>query len=230
MKTIGLIGGMSWESTLEYYRLINENIKAQLGGLHSAKILMYSVDFAEIEKLQQGNNWLEAAHVLIAIARKLEDAGADCVVICTNTMHKLADEIQCAVKIPLLHIADATGEAIKKVGFTKVGLLGTKFTMEEGFYRNRIKNRYGIDVIIPEENARQIVHEVIYNELCLGTIKLESKLAMQKIIEDLAANGVKAVILGCTEIPLLIKANDAAIPVFDTMKIHAENAVKFALT
>lgn len=229
MKTIGLIGGMSWESSVEYYRIINEKIKEKLGGLHSAKSLMYSVDFEEIEKLQHQGKWQELTEIMINAAKRLENGGADFIVICTNTMHKMAEDIQNNVKIPLLHIADATAEKIKDREIKKVGLLGTKFTMEEDFYKGRLINKYGIQVLIPNENDRQIVHDVIYKELCLGVVNPESKEKFIKIIRSLVSNGAEAVILGCTEIPLLIQQNDVEIPIFDTTKIHAEAAVEWSI-
>jgi aspartate racemase len=229
MKIIGLIGGMSWESSLEYYRIINERIREKLGGLHSAKSLMYSVDFAEVEKLQQQGKWEEATKLMIDTAKKLERGGADFVVICTNTMHKMADEIQQNIQIPILHIADSTAEKIKAAGYKKVGLLGTKFTMEEHFYKGRLIEKYDLEVLIPDEAERQYVHDVIYKELCLGVIQKNTKNRFKAIIENLSKKGVQAVILGCTEIPLLIKQEDVAVPLFDTTRIHAESAVDFAL-
>jgi aspartate racemase len=229
MKTMGLIGGMSWESTLEYYRIINETVKEKLGGLHSAKCIIYSVDFEEVEKLQHEGKWNELSEMMIDAALRLERAGADFVIICTNTMHKVAEEVQENIDIPLLHIADATAEKIKEKGLKKVGLLGTKFTMEEDFYRKRLKEKHGIDVVIPEEDEREIVHRTIYDELCQGIIKHESKEGFKKIIENLVSKGAEGVILGCTEIPLLIKQEDVEIPIFDTTAIHAKAAVEFAL-
>jgi len=229
MKTIGLIGGMSWESSLEYYRIINEQIKEKLGGLHSAKSLMYSVDFDEIEKLQHQGNWKDATKLMIDAAKRLEMGGADFIVICTNTMHKMADEVQRNIKIPLLHIADATAEKIKAKGLKKVGLLGTKFTMEEDFYKGRLIKKYGLDVLIPNENDRQIVHDVIYQELCLGKINHSSKKQFIRIINNLVKDGAEAVILGCTEIPLLVQQKDVKVLLFDTTRIHAETAVEYSL-
>jgi len=229
MKTIGLIGGMSWESSLEYYRIINEQIKEKLGGLHSAKSLMYSVDFDEIEKLQHQGNWKDATKLMIDAAKRLEMGGADFIVICTNTMHKMADEVQRNIKIPLLHIADATAEKIKAKGLKKVGLLGTKFTMEEDFYKGRLIKKYGLDVLIPNENDRQIVHDVIYQELCLGKINHSSKEQFIRIINNLVKDGAEAVILGCTEIPLLVQQKDVKVLLFDTTRIHAETAVEYSL-
>lgn len=229
MKTIGLIGGMSWESSLEYYRIINEQVKEKLGGLHSAKSLMYSVDFDEIEKLQHQGNWQEASKLMIDAAQRLEKGGAYFVVICTNTMHKMADDVQNNIKIPLLHIADATAEKIKAQGLKKIGLLGTKFTMEEDFYKGRLINKYGLEVLIPNKEDRQIVHDVIYHELCLGKINQFSKDQFIRIIDELVYNGAEAVILGCTEIPLLVKQEDVKILLFDTTRIHAESAVEYSL-
>ncbi len=229
MKTIGLIGGMSWESSLEYYRIINEQIKEKLGGLHSAKSLMYSVDFDEIEKLQHQGNWQEATKLMIDAAQRLEKGGANFVVICTNTMHKMADDVQSNIKIPLLHIADATAEKIKAQGLKKIGLLGTKFTMEEDFYKGRLINKYGLEVLIPNEEDRQIVHDVIYHELCLGKVNQSSKDQFIRIIDELVDNGAEAVILGCTEIPLLVKQEDVKVLLFDTTRIHAESAVEYSL-
>ena len=229
MKIIGLIGGMSWESSAEYYRIINEKIKEKLGGLHSAKTLMYSVNFEEIEKLQHQGKWQELTEIMIDAAKRLENGGADFIVICTNTMHKMADEIQKNVKIPLLHIADATAEKVENRGIKKVGLLGTKFTMEEDFYKGRLIDKYRLQVLIPNEKDRQIVHDVIYKELCLGIVNPESKEKFIEIIKNLVSDGAEAVILGCTEIPLLIKQDDVEILIFDTTRIHAEAAVEWSI-
>ena len=204
MKTIGLIGGMSWESSLEYYRVINEEMKRRLGGLHSAKSLMYSVDFAEVEEMQHKGEWDKATALMVQAAKNLENGGADFIVICTNTMHKMADDIQNAVSIPVLHIADPTAEAIKAKGLTKIALLGTKYTMEQDFYRGRLIEKHGLEVLIPEDDERQTVHDVIYDELCLGDIKETSKKEYLNIIANLKKRGAQAVILGCTEIGLLI--------------------------
>jgi len=229
MKKIGLIGGMSWESSLEYYRIINETVKQKLGGLHSAECIMYSVDFDEIEKLQHKGKWEELTKIMIDCAQRLERAGANLVIICTNTMHKMAEDVESSITIPLLHITDATAEKIKEKGFKKVGLLGTKFTMEEDFYKGRLIKKHGIEVIIPNSEDMQIVHDIIYNELCLGEIKEASKEQYKRIIKDLAKKGAEGVILGCTEIPMLIKQKDVEIPLFDTTKIHAEFAVDYAI-
>ena len=229
MKTIGLIGGMSWESSLEYYRIVNETVKEKLGGLHSCKCLMYSVDFGVIEALQHQNKWDELTKLMIEAAQNLKHGGADFIVICTNTMHKMAPEIETATGLNVLHIADVTGAAISKDQIQKVGLLGTRFTMEGDFYKKRLKDNYDIEVIIPEDTDRQIIHDIIYNELCLGVIKDDSRQKYIDIINKLCANGAEGIILGCTEIPLLIKQSDVLIPVYDTTKIHAESAVDFAL-
>jgi len=230
MKTIGLIGGMSWESSQEYYRIINETARAKLGGLHSAQCLMFSFDFAEIEALQHSGNWEEATRRMIEAAQNLEKGGADFVLICTNTMHKMAKEVQSGIKIPLLHIADPTGEAIKAKGIAKIGLLGTKYTMEHDFYKGRLMNEFGLEVVVPDEADRHIVHGIIYDELCLGVIKEDSKKRYQQIIEKLKAAGAQGVILGCTEITLLIQQADTDLPIFDTTRIHAETAVERALS
>ena len=229
MKTIGLIGGMSWESSLEYYKIVNETVKEKLGGLHSCKCLMYSVDFGVIEALQHQNKWDELTKLMIEAAQNLKHGGADFIVICTNTMHKMAPEIETATGLNVLHIANVTGAAISKDQIQKVGLLGTRFTMEGDFYKKRLKDNYDIEVIIPEDADRQIIHDIIYNELCLGLIKDDSRQKYINIINKLCANGAEGIILGCTEIPLLIKQSDVLIPVYDTTKIHAESAVEFAL-
>jgi aspartate racemase len=229
MKTIGLIGGMSWESSQEYYRIINEEIKLKLGGFHSAKCILYSVDFAEVEKLQHEERWEELTDLMIAAARSLENAGAECIVICTNTMHKMANEVQNSIRIPLLHLVDATAEQIKQDGLKKVGLLGTKFTMELDFYKGRLSDHFGGEVIIPDEEERKIIHHVIYNELCLGNIDQTSKTRFINIINNLIERGAEGIVLGCTEIPLLVKQEDIRVPVYDTTEIHAQAAVAFAL-
>jgi len=229
MKTIGLIGGMSWESSMEYYRVINEAVHAKLGSLHSAKIIMASVDFAEIEPLQHQGKWEEATKLMIAAARKIESGGADFLVICTNTMHKMAAEVQRQINIPLLHIADATAKQIKAQGIGKIGLLGTKFTMEENFYKGILINKHRLDVIIPNEQEREIVHRVIYEELCLGEMKPSSKAQFIGIMDNLISNGAEGIILGCTEIGLLVGEEDSQVPLFDTTKIHAFAAVEYAL-
>ncbi|MFO7529080.1 MAG: aspartate/glutamate racemase family protein [Marinobacter sp.] len=228
MKTIGLLGGMSWESSQTYYRLLNEGVKARLGGLHSAKLILYSVDFAEIEALQHQGNWAETANILSGAARTLEEAGADFLVIGTNTMHKVAPEIEKAIGIPLLHIADATATALKRDGVSSVGLLGTRFTMEQDFYRVRLEQS-GIRVIVPNESERELIHRVIYEELCQGTINQASKQAYLEIVASLAERGAEAVILGCTEIGLLIQQADTPVALYDTTEIHAAQAVEKAL-
>ena len=228
MKTIGLIGGMSWESTQTYYRLINEGVKAELGGLHSAKLVLYSVDFAEIESLQHQGNWPATADILIHAAQALERAGADFIVICTNTMHKVAEQIEQAIRIPLLHIADATAAVLKLDAIKRIGLLGTRFTMEQTFYRERLEHQ-GIQAIIPNEVQRERVHAVIYNELCLGKINNESKQDYLEIVRSLKDQGAEGVILGCTEIGLLIQRSDTDVTLYDTTEIHAQEAVKVAL-
>lgn len=229
MKTIGLIGGMSWESSLEYYRIINETVKLKLGGLHSAQCLMYSVDFEEIELLQCQNKWDELTHIMVSISKKLKDGGADFIIICTNTMHKMANDIENKVGIKVLHIAEVVGEEIIQNGMKQVGLIGTKFTMEQDFYKRVLKEKCDIDVIIPDENEREIIHKIIYHELCEGIINDTSKEKYIKIINNLALKGAQGVVLGCTEIPLLIKQEDVNIPVFDTTTIHAISAVEYAL-
>lgn len=228
MKTIGLIGGMSWESTVTYYRLINEAMKERLGGLHSAKIVLYSVDFHEIEQLQRSGDWETAGDLLAEAARALQAAGADFLVLCTNTMHKVAAAIEAAVPIPLLHVVDATASEIKSAGFANVGLLGTRFTMEQAFYSDHLR-QHGLHVLTPDQEDRDIVHRVIYEELCLGKIRDESRQAYRSIMASLAAKGVEAIILGCTEIALLVDSRDAAVPLFDTTRIHARKAVDMAL-
>jgi len=229
MKVIGLIGGMSWESTAEYYRIINKTVKERLGGLHSAKILLYSVDFSEVATLQTEGRWPEATKFMRDAAQRIERGGADCVLICTNTMHKMAPEVQSTVTIPLLHIADTTAIEIKKRGIKRVALLGTKYTMEEDFYKGRLVDDYDLDVVIPPEDGRTIVNRVIYEELCLGKVVEESRNQFQQIIHDLNRRGVEGVILGCTEISLLINQEDSPLPLFDTTAIHAQAAVEFAL-
>ncbi|HEY9736119.1 MAG TPA: aspartate/glutamate racemase family protein [Trichocoleus sp.] len=229
MQTIGLIGGMSWESSIEYYRILNQTAKARLGGLHSAKSIIYSVDFADIEALQHQGRWQEAAAQMVAAAQSLERAGADFVVLCTNTMHKLADEIQSSIGIPFLHIADATADAVRRCGLQRIGLLGTRFTMEEDFYKGRLADKHGLDVIVPEPEQRAVIHRIIYEELCLGIIQPQSKALYIGIMNDLVAVGAEGIILGCTEIELLIQPEDAAVPLFATTKIHAEAAVDRAI-
>lgn len=229
MKTIGLIGGMSWESTVDYYRYINEGVKERLGGFHSARILLSSVDFDGYEKMQREGRWQESGFLLANEAKALEKAGAACLLLCTNTMHKVAPAIQMAVNIPLIHIADPTGLAIQAARLTKVGLLGTRFTMEEDFYRTRLTQGYGLEVEIPESSERKLVHDVIYQELVQGIIRPASKKAYAGIITRLAENGCQGIILGCTEIGMLVKSADTSVPLFDTTRLHARAAVEFAL-
>ena len=229
MKTIGMIGGMSWESSIEYYRIINEEVHKKLGGLHSAKSVMVSVDFYDVERLQREDRWDEATLEMIAAARQVEKGGADFLVICTNTMHKMADEVQNSISIPLLHIADATGKQITAAGLKKIGLLGTAFTMEEDFYKGRLARMHGLDVLVPEKSERDLVHHIIYSELVMGTINPASQAHFIKIMQDLVARGAEGIILGCTEIGLLVKQIDSQVPLYDTTRIHAEAAVDFAL-
>jgi aspartate racemase len=226
MKTIGLIGGMSWESTAAYYRLLNEGVKNVYGGFHSAKILLYSVNFAEIEELQTAGRWEEAGIILADAASRLEQAGADCMMICTNTMHRVADQVASAIGVPLLHIADATAERIVHDRLKTVGLLGTSFTMEEEFYRGRLEKKFGLQVVIPEAAERKIVHDVIFNELCLGQIREDSRDDYKRIAEHLARRGAEAIILGCTEISLLLSSRDTGLRLYDTTAIHAERGVR----
>ncbi len=229
MKTIGLIGGMSWVSSLEYYRIINERINTKLGGLHSAKIIMISLDFKEILNLADQNKWLELEQIIIDAAKKLENDGADFIVLCCNTIHKIADAVQNTINIPLLHITDATAEKIKEANIKKVGLLGSKFTMEEDFYKKRLRDKYNLDVLVPSEEERKKIDNIIFKELCVGDIKKQSKKEFINIINNLLLNGAEAIILGCTEIPSLIKQPDVKVLLFDTTQIHAESAADFAL-
>lgn len=229
MKTIGLLGGMSWESTAEYYRIINETVRDRLGALHSAPIVLVSVEFAEIEAMQHAGDWDGAARILVDAAQAVERGGAEFLVIATNTMHKLADAVAAGIAIPILHIADATAGAVLTRGLKRVALLGTRFTMEEDFYSGRLRDKHGLDVLVPEAEARALIHRVIYEELCTGRIVEESRIAFLKIIGELAAKGAEGVIFGCTEIGLLVKAADVALPVFDTTRIHALAAVEKAL-
>lgn len=229
MKTVGLLGGMSWESTTDYYRAINEGVKKRLGGLHSAKIAMYSVDFSEIEDMQHKGDWEGAAQILIEAAQRVQSAGADFLVLCTNTMHKVAPQIEAAIDIPLLHIADATAEMLVEKGVKTVGLLGTAFTMEQSFYKGRLADHHGLKVIVPNGKDIQIIHDVIYQELCLGHVRQESKQEYLRVIDAMSRRGAEAVVLGCTEIRMLINQNDTDIRLFDTTAIHAERAVSFAL-
>lgn len=229
MKTIGLLGGMSWESTALYYSLINQVTKKKLGGLHSAKVAMYSVDFAEIEASQHAGNWERAAVILCDAARRIEAAGADFLLICTNTMHKLAAEVEAAVAIPLLHLADATALAIKQHSYRRVGLLGTAFTMEQTFYKGRLTDRHDLDVIVPTKPDRDIVHRIIYGELCRGDVRDESRNEFLRIINSLKEEGAECVIEGCTEIVMLVQQHHTDVPLFDTTTIHANAAVELAL-
>ena len=229
MKTLGLIGGMSWESTVPYYRLINEGVKARLGGLHSAKLVLYSVDFAEVEHLQRIGDWAAAGVLLTGAARSLQAAGAEALVLCTNTMHKVAPAIEAAVDVPLLHIADATAAVIVKQGLQRVGLLGTRFTMEQDFYKSRLQDRYGLEVMVPTSHERDEVHRIIYEELCLGHVRETSREVYRGVIRSMVEQGAQAVILGCTEIGLLINPGDSDVPVFDTTTLHAQAAVDWAL-
>ena len=229
MKTIGLLGGMSWESSIEYYRIINETVKVRLGGLHSAKSIMYSVDFAEIEKLQHADDWEALTQAMIEAAKRIEMGGADVLLICTNTMHKMAPEVADAVGIPLLHITDATAMAVEARGLETVGLLGTRFTMKGDFYRVKLEKEHGLKVLIPDEEELEIVHRIIYDELVKGIIREESRKAYLEVIDNLQKRGAQGVILGCTEIPLLVKQKDVSIPIFDTTTIHAQAAVDWAL-
>jgi len=229
MKTIGLIGGMSWESSLEYYRIINETVKAELGGHHSCDCLMYSVDFGPVKDLQHAGEWDKLTTIMIEAARRLEKGGAELLVICTNTMHRMAPDIEKEIRIPIIHIADTTAAEIKKASLKKVLLLGTRFTMEQDFYKGRLTEKHGIEVLIPDEEDMATVHNIIYNELVMGKILEESREKYRDIIRKMVSRGAEGVILGCTEIPLLIKADDSPVPVFDTTTIHAVKAVEIAL-
>ncbi len=230
MKTIGMLGGMSWESTVSYYQAINKGIKSELGGLHSAKICMVSVDFAEIEKLQHQGKWHETGLLLADAAKSIEAGGADFLIICTNTMHKVVPDIEAEISIPLLHIADATAGKLIADGIKNVGLLGTRFTMEQGFYKRRLVDRFGINVIVPQPNAQTIIHNIIYDELCQGIIREESRARYLNIVNQLHEQGAEAVILGCTEIALLIQQGDTSVPLYDTTEIHAAQAVQLAIS
>lgn len=230
MKTIGLLGGMSWESSVEYYRIINETVRERLGGVHSAQCIMYSFDFAEIEALQAADDWDTATIRMIAAARQLERGGADCLIICTNTMHLMSDDVQSAIDIPLLHIADATADAIRAQGIERIGLLGTRFTMERDFYKGRLVEHFGLDVQVPDDDGRSTVHQIIYDELVVGKITDASRVAYQRVIADLVGTGSQGIILGCTEISLLIQPEHSPVPVFDTTRLHALAAVDWALS
>jgi aspartate racemase len=228
MKTLGLIGGMSWESTVPYYRFINEAIKVRLGGLHSARLVLYSVDFEEIARLQHAGDWDAAGHVLADAAQRLERAGAEALVICTNTMHKVAPAIEATVRIPVLHVVDAVAEEIRAAGFNKVGLLGTRFTMEQPFYAQYLA-RHGLTTLVPEQADRDLVHRVVYEELCLGKIVDASREAYRRIMARLVTQGAEAIILGCTEISMLVGTQDASVPLFDTTAIHARKAAEWSV-
>ncbi|WP_210485430.1 aspartate/glutamate racemase family protein [Microvirga antarctica] len=228
-QVIGLIGGMSWESSAEYYRIINQRVRDRLGGLRSARCLMWSFDFGEIEALQQAGRWDEAAELMIDAARRLERGGADFFLICTNTMHRMADTVAAAVHIPLLHIVDPTAQRIEAAGFRRVGLLGTAFTMEQDFYKGRLQNRFGLDVLVPESEDRAAIHRIIYDELVQGRVEPHSRAVYRAVIGRLVEQGAEAVILGCTEIMLLVKPEDSQVPLFDTTGLHAEAAVERAL-
>jgi len=230
MKTIGLLGGMSWESSTLYYQILNEEVKRRLGGLHSARVVMLSVDFAKVETLQMAGEWERAGEILADEARRIEAAGAEMLLLCTNTMHKVAPQIEAAITIPFLHIADATGEAIRRAGLRKVGLLGTRFTMEEPFYARRLRERWDLEVLTPSENDRKIVHRIIYEELVLGIVRDESRQEYLRIIDDLRLRGAEGIIEGCTEIGLLVGPGHTDIPLFDTTRIHALAAVEATLS
>lgn len=229
MKIIGLIGGMSWESTLDYYRYLNEGVKQKLGGLHSAPCLLFSVDFAEIEEYQRTTRWDLATDAMVVAAQRLERGGAEFIIICTNTMHKMAAEVQAVVNIPVLHIVDALAAAIKAAGIDTIGLLGTRFTMEQDFYKGRLETLHHIQVLVPDPAQRQQVHDIIYDELCLGDIRESSRQEYQQIIASLQQRGARGIILGCTEIGMLVKQADSSLPLFDSTHIHAQMAVNFAL-
>jgi aspartate racemase len=229
MKTIGLIGGMSWESSIEYYRIINQVVQKKLGGVHSAKIVLISLDFDEIEDLQNSGNWEEATRIMVEAARRVEKGGADLILICTNTMHLMAEEVQEKINIPLLHIADATAQAVKQMELNTIGLLGTRFTMEKEFYRGRLETHHQLKVLIPDQEQRKKVHQVIYEELVQGIIDDDSLKIYQEVIDSLVERGAQGIVLGCTEIGLLVKPEDVQVPVFDTMEIHALAAVEAAL-
>lgn len=230
MKTIGLLGGMSWESTASYYKALNEGVKSRLGGLNSAKVVLFSVNFDEIEKLQHQGKWDETAVLLSDAAESVEKAGADFLMICTNTMHKVVPEIESRISIPVLHIADATANVLQADGIEKVGLLGTRFTMEQDFYKGRLKDKFGMDVVVPSSEDQETVHTIIYDELCKGVIKESSKQQYLTIIDKLYAEGAQAVILGCTEIALLVNQQDTQVPLYDTTEIHAKQGVECALS
>jgi len=229
MKTIGLLGGMSWESTASYYAALNEGVNDLLGGLHSAKIVLHSVDFDEIEKLQHAGDWDKTGEILAQAARGVQSAGADCLLICTNTMHKVAETVEGAIDIPLIHIADATAAVLKEDGIKRVGLLGTKFTMEQDFYKGRLHDKFGLDVVVPDDTQQKWVHDVIYNELCQGVIQEDSRELYLNVMDELIDEGVEAIILGCTEIALLVEQDHTDVRLYDTTQIHADAALEFAL-
>jgi aspartate racemase len=229
MKTIGLIGGMSWESTVHYYRHINEAVKTRLGGLHSAQLVLVSLDFHHIERMQSAGEWQAAGERLAECARALAAAGAECIVICANTMHKVAPAIEAAVRLPLLHVTDATGAAIRRAGFSKVGLLGTRYTMAEPFYKDRLRERFGLEVLVPDEADRAEANRIIFEELVRGQVLGSARVAMRRIMTRLVARGAQGIILGCTEFSLLLGDADASVPLFDTTLIHAQSAVEWAL-
>jgi aspartate racemase len=229
VKTLGLIGGLTWHSTLEYYRLINQGVAERLGGSHSAQLALYSLDFAPVEKMQDAGKWKDLGRLMVGAARALAAAGAEGIVICANTMHRLADDISRGVSLPIIHIADAAAAAVKKRGLRTVGLLGTRYTMEMEFYKGRLADRHALDVLVPDEQARTAVHNIIYSELAYGMVRGESRRAYLSVIRDLERRGAEGVILGCTEIPLLIRPEDTRIPTFDTTALHAAAAVDFAL-
>ncbi|MCC8394362.1 aspartate/glutamate racemase family protein [Paraburkholderia sp. MMS20-SJTR3] len=229
MKTIGVIGGMSWESSTEYYRLLNRHAKARLGGHHNARSLLLTVDFAEVEANQRAGDWAALGKQMADAASQLERGGADLVILATNTMHRVCDSIERAISVPFLHIADPTGEALRAAGVERVGLLGTRYTMEQEFYTGRLRERFGLDTLVPDDAERADVHRIIYDELCHGNVEAESRRVYQRVIEHLAARGAQAVILGCTEITLLIKPEDSVLPVFDTTALHAQAAVEWAI-
>jgi aspartate racemase len=230
VKVIGLIGGMSWESTVPYYRLINEEIMQRLGGLHSARIILYSVDFHDVECLQRAEDWDAAGAMLAGVAQAVEQAGADFLVLCTNTMHRVAPAVEAAVRVPLLHIVDATAEQIRSAGVSTVGLLGTRFTMEQNFYKDRLQHQHGLRVLTPGAQDRAIVHRIIYQELCVGSIVEQSRLEFRRVIAELVSRGAEAIALACTEIMLLVDQTDSAVPLFDTTSIHARKAAELALS
>jgi aspartate racemase len=229
MRVIGLLGGMSWESTMPYYRVINETVRERLGGLHSARIVLYSLDFHDIEALQRSGEWAAAGALLAEAARSLEAAGADVLLLCTNTMHKVAGVVEAAIRIPLLHVADATAASIKAHGLSRVGLLGTRFTMEQDFYKDRLRDQHGVQVVVPDASDRDLVHRVIYDELCVGQVHERSRSEYRRIMSKLVERGAEGIVLGCTEVGLLVRNEDSAVPLFDTTRLHALEAVTWAL-